>query len=135
MSVDILPTALPLEASRTFCDGVLPYVRNALGVESEDDKKKDVKEALERATIASGGKLRERHIWLKDMVDKYRKDEVRSKEGNNAMLASDQLSSRDVRPAQRKKVLLLGSGMVAGPTVEEICKRPDVELVIGKSKP
>ena len=122
-------------SSRTFCDGVLPYVRNALGVESESDKKKDVKEALERATIASGGKLRERHIWLKDMVDKYRKDEVRRKEGKNAMLASDQLLSRDVRPAQGKKVLLLGSGMVAGPTVEEICKRLDVELVIGKSKP
>ena len=135
MSVDILPTALPLEASRTFCDGVLPYVRNALGVESDGDKKEDVKEALERATIASGGKLRERHIWLKNMVDKYRKGEVRSKEGNKAMLTSDQLSSQDVRPAQRKKVLLLGSGMVAGPTVEEICKGPDVDLVIGKSKP
>ena len=68
-------------------------------------------------------------------MDKYRKDELHNKERNKAMLTSDQLSSRDVRPAQRKKVLLLGSGMVAGPTVEEICKRPDVDLVIGESKP
>jgi alpha-aminoadipic semialdehyde synthase len=30
----------------------------------------------------------------------------------------------------RKKVLMLGSGMVAGPAVDEICKRRDVEILV-----
>lgn len=34
---------------------------------------------------------------------------------------------------KRKKVLLLGSGLVAGPTVDVFVSRGDIELVIGKS--
>jgi alpha-aminoadipic semialdehyde synthase len=35
-------------------------------------------------------------------------------------------------PKKKKKVLLLGSGLVAGPAVEVFDDRGDVELVIGK---
>ncbi|KAG9312632.1 Saccharopine dehydrogenase-domain-containing protein [Chiua virens] len=35
---------------------------------------------------------------------------------------------------KKKKVLMLGSGMVAGPAVQELCKRSDVELVVRNSR-
>ncbi|THH02997.1 hypothetical protein EW145_g6616 [Phellinidium pouzarii] len=62
MAVDILPTALPLEASETFSKDVLPYIRNVANRYNEgngpmDDEVIEMQHALERATIASAGKL------------------------------------------------------------------------------
>ncbi|KAL5513968.1 hypothetical protein ACEPAG_2729 [Sanghuangporus baumii] len=134
MSVDILPTSLPLEASERFCRGVIPYVRNIASRYGEvktsgiDAEERAFDEALERATIASDGKLRKQHEWLRRMVDEYRKSESSAPKSGASSASKEHASS--ARPALRKKILLLGSGMVAGPTVEEICRRKDVELIV-----
>jgi alpha-aminoadipic semialdehyde synthase len=56
----------------------------------------------------------------------------------DATIGSSLIGTRHVRTYQSrnerfrpKKVLMLGSGMVAGPAVDEICNRTDVELVVG----
>ena len=73
----------------------------------------EINETLKRATIVEEGVLQAPHEWLFDNVAQLRSEIV-------------------ARPTQ-KKILLLGSGLVAGPAVEVFASRPDVHLVIGKS--
>lgn len=65
---------------------------------------------LREATIADNGKLTPPHQAL------------------NAMLPGKSTSNS----LGKKTVLLLGSGMVAGPLVEHLMSRPDVKIVVGK---
>lgn len=126
MAVDILPTALPRDASQHFARVLLPYLRTVIGgyhgAPVVDGGERGRAEALERATTAKGGVLAERHRWLED-----------------GPLGAWRAQSRVVKsgaggaPA-RKKVLMLGSGMVAGPAVDEIARHGDVELVVGKCR-
>lgn len=61
---------------------------------------------ISRAVIALDGQLKDRHKWL---------------QSNLTSLTS----------AKKKKVVILGSGFVAGPVVKYLGARSDVELVIG----
>ncbi|KAH8111628.1 Saccharopine dehydrogenase-domain-containing protein [Phellopilus nigrolimitatus] len=135
MAVDILPTALPLEASRSFSDKILPYVRSAAGgydncfgnsgLRTANIKNAtEIQEALERATITSAGFLQKRHQWLQSSVDSFRVSSLHASQ-------SSAYKGTTLASPPKKKILLLGSGMVAGPTVEEICRRTDLELIIG----
>lgn len=155
MSVDILPTALPLEASESFSKGILPYVRGVLrryrgswneaekDTKSEDKREEwEVDEALARATIAEGGALKEKHEWLWDLVDAHRNSAPQTSvaaqpqlgkvQSENELVEEKKTANQSLRPEPSKTVLMLGSGMVAGPAVEEICRRKDVRLVLGK---
>lgn len=129
MAVDILPTALPLEASESFCEGILPYVRSVATKYAKGKSKlvdeAEIRQALDRATIASGGLLREKHQWLQDSVRK-----IQSQRSESSL--EHGCAHQTIRPPRRKSVLLLGAGMVAGPTIEEISLRTDVDLVIGQ---
>ena len=133
MAVDILPTALSREASAHFSEVLSPYLHAVLrtyqsnGTQNADPSQQKYVDALERATIASGGALREPHRWLEAPLGVWR---ARSggAEPDVAKTAGTSL------PARKKRVLLLGSGMVAGPAVDEIARHSDVELVVGKLK-
>ena len=135
MSVDILPTSLPLDASTHFSDVLKPYLRALINRYSGRDvsAEKEHEDALSRATVASEGKLADKHTWLQDLVDKWRSASAsstaaRHPDGTEAV--STTAAGDFIR--RKKKVLMLGSGMVAGPAVEEISKRADVELVVGQ---
>ena len=117
-AIDILPTELPRDASEHFSERLLPYIRQLAG----DSRDPTLEESLDRATIVRSGTLTQPHTWLQSKVEAYR-----------ASFGSRDLSTRP-RPEQRsvkKKVLLLGSGLVAGPAVEVFAARPDVHLIIG----
>lgn len=134
MSVDILPTALPLEASQHFSNALMPYLKVLV------DEYRDFpisggagkhRQALDRATVARDGVLTESHAWLVEPLSTW-KISLGSGGALQASGSSVVSSSNTIPGVQRKKkVLLLGSGLVAKPTVDEICKRPDLELVIG----
>ena len=138
MAVDILPTALPLEASQHFSQAFLPYLRSVISRytgKQQDDK---IKEALDRATVASGGELRSSFEWLRNPLGVW-KDSLRNP-SSSATTSSSVCSDAQAGPTKRKSqigvqpkrnVLMLGSGMVAPPAVAEICSRPDVQLVVG----
>lgn len=138
MSVDILPTALPLESSEHFSKVLLPYLKTLIRsyrddkspIDSEAKKRAD---ALERATIASSGKLRSDHQWLEKPLN-FWKDSVRETSAASQSPGSTTTKGAPAGRPRKKKVLVLGSGMVAGPAIDEICRWGDVELVVGKCR-
>ena len=116
MAVDILPTALPTDASTHFSNVLVPYLECLIASYKGSDQGK-LKDTLDRATVAQEGKLVEKHAWLGEKVETWRAS-----------------SNSKVPPTTKKRrILMLGSGMVAGPAVSEICKRDDIELIVGRS--
>lgn len=71
---------------------------------------------MRNATIADNGKLTQDHQGLK-----------------NILPGSSKASASSSSDSDKKNVLLLGSGMVAGPLVEHLMSRPDVKIIVGKS--
>ncbi|KAJ7319097.1 Saccharopine dehydrogenase-domain-containing protein [Mycena albidolilacea] len=142
MAVDILPASIPFDASEHFSSKLYPYLEGLIEAYRAGVAPQQLDSALEDATIAAGGRLKERHRWLQDNVDKFRA------EGPAAQSVTVQLPAAGVEVTasddggvvvapmgvlRKKKVLLLGSGMVAGPAVEEIAKREDVQLLIASN--
>lgn len=135
MSVDILPAQIPLDASAHFSAALMPYLRTLIrqyqGSLINEDK--DKVEALDRATIAQHGELKGAHKWLTTPLRDFRE-----KQATGATIISPgvQGSIQDKENlagfVPKKKVLLLGSGMVARPVIEEILKRKGVQLVVGE---
>ncbi|GJE94028.1 saccharopine dehydrogenase-domain-containing protein [Phanerochaete sordida] len=123
MAVDILPTALSRDASQHFSDVLRPYLSTLLasysGAPIVCGEERAKAHALERATIAKGGVLTERHRWLED--------------GPLGAWRAQAQASTATSAAPKKKVLVLGSGMVAGPAVDEIARHGDVELVVASN--
>ncbi|KAL1918036.1 uncharacterized protein VTP21DRAFT_3302 [Calcarisporiella thermophila] len=97
MSVDILPTELPKEASQHFNDCLYPHVKELVNGNFKD-------KVLRDATIAHEGKLTAPHQNLNSHLDKHREK-----------------SSASI-PERRKRVLLLGSGFVAKPLVDYLVR-------------
>ena len=116
MAVDILPTALPIDSSTHFSNVLVPYLESLIAGYTGSDQGK-LKGPLAQATVTQEGRLLEKHTWLGERVEAWR--------------ASSGAKAQAV--TRKRRVLLLGSGMVAGPTVSEICKRGDVELIVGMS--
>ena len=139
MSVDILPTALPLESSEHFSNVLLPYLRtlirsyrdgNSTSIVQPEEKKRA--EALERATIARDGVLQNNHKWLEEPLGVW-KEGLQAASTSVSQVSGTSTTKTPPPAKQRKKrVLVLGSGMVAGPAVDEICSWGDVELVVGE---
>jgi len=116
MAVDILPTSLPLDASGHFSDSLRPYLNSV--IDSYHGKPGEEAEAIRRATIVRQGKLEDKHAWLQEKVDGWRQ-------------TTPGHSGRAQGVLKKKNVLLLGSGMVAGPAVQRIAARKDVQLLVG----
>jgi alpha-aminoadipic semialdehyde synthase len=122
MAVDILPASIPLDASNHFSEALLPYMKSLIREYRGEQLSNDHREALARATITTRGELREQHRWLGKSVQAWRE---------NTSPPSPSHPSPTVTTNSKKKVLILGSGMVAAPAVDEISKRPDIELLFG----
>jgi alpha-aminoadipic semialdehyde synthase len=137
VAVDILPAGLPRDASIHFSGKLLRYVRSVVndykGIKGEDAEASD---SVKRATIASEGRLQQRHEWLTEKVEVWRKSQGSRTEDKRP--ASDTSSESDGgmrRTFERqKRILVLGSGMVGGPAVDELASRPDVELIVGECR-
>jgi alpha-aminoadipic semialdehyde synthase len=99
----------------------LPYVKHLtgqIGGSLNAQESREISESISNAKIVSLGVLTEKHQWLQPAVDQWQ-------------------SSQPMNPSQpglvgRKRVLLLGSGLVAGPGVDVFAARQDVSLCIGK---
>jgi alpha-aminoadipic semialdehyde synthase len=147
MSVDILPTSLPLDASTHFSKVLLPYLETLVrrycsgvprGRSVDREEEGEHAEALDKATIAVDGRLVGRHKWLQEGVDKFyagmRALPKKEEEGRVKEAVAETTVEKEGQPGallRKKRLLMLGSGMVAGPAVEEIAKRGDVQLLIG----
>lgn len=138
-SIDILPTELresggttawispltcaAINASKDFSQNIAPYIQRVLTRKSGRGSAADEMDAaLSSATIVKDGQLVPRHQHLDASVSSWRQG-----------FADKTPSGGAPGPRKPKKVLLLGSGLVAGPAVEEFAGRSDVSLRIGTS--
>jgi alpha-aminoadipic semialdehyde synthase len=129
MAVDILPSSLPLDASNHFSDAVFPYLQSLIrDYRGEEEEGGSYSVALDRATVARGGELVGKHQWLEEPLRTWRDRVAPDNAGSSAV---HNKKARNKVGVIRKKVLMLGSGMVAGPAVDEICKRSNVDLLVG----
>jgi alpha-aminoadipic semialdehyde synthase len=133
VAVDILPASLPRDASVHFSEKLLRYVRSVVndykGIKGEDAEASD---SVKRATIASEGRLKQGREWLAEKVEAWRTSQGSRSESKHTASGT---SSENRRVVERKwRVLVLGSGMVAGPAVDELAARPDVEVIVGKCR-
>lgn len=108
------------DASKHFSSRILPYVQRLVSGKSTGD---EIASTLERAKIIDKGRITAEHSWLAPRVEAWRNTE------DNA----DRPSQPSPMPPKKKRVLLLGSGLVAGPAVDVFVARRDIELVIGQS--
>jgi alpha-aminoadipic semialdehyde synthase len=140
MSVDILPASIPLDASKSFSSALEPYLTNLIGHIRMPTFDGTLPPDLERATIASGGVLADKHQWLQPSVDEFRKarrlEETPSNETQLKSVEPCEIETTTTATGhtRKKRILMLGSGMVAAPAVDFISQRSDVELIIGISK-
>ncbi|KAH9840769.1 Saccharopine dehydrogenase-domain-containing protein [Rhodofomes roseus] len=143
MAVDILPTSLPLEASQHFSNVLTPYLRTLIdeyrgSSEPNDEATMLRRAALDRATVAQGGELSKEFEWLKEPLGAWAAGCKASIGPESPVGAAGDATHKLGLPAgqvppRKKRVLMLGSGMVAGPAIEAICRRPDVELVVASN--
>ncbi|KAK4705519.1 alpha-aminoadipic semialdehyde synthase, partial [Phenoliferia sp. Uapishka_3] len=111
-SIEILPSQLPLDSSTHFSEAITPYVTSLLR-DPKSEATNEYSRALKRATIVRDGKLTSNHVGLYELL-KANKEKLGKTE-------------------KRKRVLLLGSGLVAGPAVRVLTSRRDVDLVIASN--
>ncbi|KAF9933130.1 hypothetical protein FBU30_006454 [Linnemannia zychae] len=122
MSVDILPSELPLESSQHFSDSLYPFIKELI----RDNHAHPV---LAGATIAENGSLTPDHENLSNVLT-----ETHAKE-NLAKLKSTLNAKNDGSTfgTKRKNVLLCGSGFVAGPLVDYLLRDPNVDITIASN--
>lgn len=155
MTIEILPAEIPRDASEHFAKALKPYIKGlvqahrrggTLALDSNlGEEEHKVLATLDRATIADNGVLRPQHAWLMERVDAYwaehryklPKPNTATPDGTTISKGSGESStlklngaSQSVKP--KKRVLLLGSGMVAKPAVDVFLGREDIRLVVGK---
>ncbi|TPX69014.1 hypothetical protein SpCBS45565_g02736 [Spizellomyces sp. 'palustris'] len=108
MSIDNLPTELPLEASEYFSNALFPFINQL--VQGNHDHP-----VLKRATIAtSEGKLAPARTKLYDVLAKH---------------------GQGIKVKANQRVLLLGSGFVSAPLVDYLLRAPNRSVTIASNMP
>lgn len=130
MSVDILPASMPLDASIHFSNALGPYLGELVRQYQTEGASNGgaYADAIRDATIAENGKLRgewQGLLW----------DGVRNFAGTNYIkhqtVARPPISGISAGLNDKKRFLLLGSGMVAQPAVDYLLNKLGGKLVIG----
>ena len=93
----------------------------------------EIAKTLERAKIVNEGVITSEHSWLAPRVEGWRNTQAGSSSRSAPTPDAAQAVKSSIMKDKRKKVLLLCSGLVAGPAVDVFVSRGDIELVIGKS--
>ncbi|KAF8603401.1 hypothetical protein BDV93DRAFT_442477 [Ceratobasidium sp. AG-I] len=143
MTVEILPAELPRDASKHFSRALGPYLGALVGMHAKaKEKERMLMDTVERATIAKGGVLRPSHAWLMERVEAFwagTKEEQKVPGGGlltptaTPTPASVSASTTATPGTPKKRILLLGSGMVAKPAVDVFLARNDVRLVVASN--
>jgi alpha-aminoadipic semialdehyde synthase len=123
------------DASTYFSSKILPYVRYLVS----SPERGAIGDTIQRAIIVKDGQLEETHKGLMPSVQAYRATAVTvpgaENSSINGTLADGCTAIRRsgiVQRSVKKRVLLLGSGLVAGPAVQVISARKDIDLGIGE---
>lgn len=130
MSVDILPASIPKDASMHFSGALMPYIQQYLTWCTTPNAA--YPEPLAAATIAINGLLTRNHKWLYRQMISSAKTQAPERVPVSSQVSPPPNTLSPASTTQpRKRILMLGSGMVAQPAVDMIARREDVDLVIG----
>lgn len=125
-------TSVAIDASTHFSTCILPYVQSLIDESGQGD---EIDQTLQRAKIVDKGVIAAEHSWLAPRVEGWRNTQA----GSSRQMAPTSTAGENTAghtgtsllKEKKKKVLLLGSGLVAGPAVDVFVARGDVDLVIG----
>ncbi|OTF75054.1 alpha-aminoadipic semialdehyde synthase, mitochondrial-like protein, partial [Euroglyphus maynei] len=110
-SIDNMPTQLPLEATQSFGDLLKPYIFDIINSNANEPFEKfNGSDVVQRAVIASNGKLTSNFEYIMEM--RAQKDKNRCGKSDN-----------------QKSVLVLGAGFVAAPLVEILTRDEKVHVI------
>ncbi|KAG0260345.1 hypothetical protein BG011_001946 [Mortierella polycephala] len=115
MSVDILPSELPLESSQHFSDSLYPFIKELI-------RENYSHPVLAGATVAESGSLKPAHENLTKVLK-----ETHAKESLAKIRSALPIGTKP------KNVLLCGSGFVAGPLVDYLLRDPNVNITIASN--
>ncbi|KAJ1303925.1 hypothetical protein OPQ81_008336 [Rhizoctonia solani] len=146
MTVEILPAELPRDASKHFSKALKPYLKGlvraherggtlSLGEQAGEEEQR-VSRTLDRATIAENGTLRPQHAWLMERVFAHwaQKGSTQPNSETSGVSSTNLGINKTAQPVKpKKRVLLLGSGMVAKPAVDVFLGREDIRLVVASN--
>lgn len=113
-SIDNMPTQLPLEATDYFGDLLYPYAVDILN----SDATKPLEDytflpEVEGAIIASNGKLTPNFEYINELREQNNRTKHKTIEGS---------------PTGKKRILILGAGMVSAPLVEYLSRDNDISM-------
>ncbi|KAG0000524.1 hypothetical protein BGZ79_005829, partial [Entomortierella chlamydospora] len=123
MSVDILPSELPLESSQHFSNALYPFVKELIRGNNDHP-------VLAGATVAEGGSLKPTHEGLNKVLKETNAKENLAKLKASLGATGKTSFGSSIKP---KKVLLCGSGFVAGPLVNYLLRDPNVSITIASN--
>ncbi|XP_032867386.1 alpha-aminoadipic semialdehyde synthase, mitochondrial isoform X3 [Tyto alba] len=111
-SIDNLPAQLPIEATEYFGDMLFPYIEEMLLSEgSEPLEKQNYSPVVRDAVIASNGSLTAKYEYIQKLRE--------SRE-----------YTQSLKMANKKRVLLLGSGYVSGPVLEYLTRDSNIDITV-----
>ncbi|KAI9496686.1 Saccharopine dehydrogenase-domain-containing protein [Zychaea mexicana] len=111
MGIDILPAELASDSSKHFSSVLYPHIKDLIHPKAESLI--NLPPMLAHATIADNGQLVGAHSSLESLLP--------------------QTNSGHGGSSSKRTVLLLGSGMVAGPLVQRLTQRSDVRVVVASN--
>lgn len=115
-SIDNMPTQLPTEATDYFGDLLYPYAIDLF----DSDARKPLEEhqflpEVEGAIIASNGKLTPNFEYINELREQNQRSRHKSLEGSSE---------------GKKRILVLGAGMVSAPLVEYLSRDNDISMKV-----
>ncbi|KAF9909683.1 hypothetical protein BX616_011078 [Lobosporangium transversale] len=123
MSVDILPSELPLESSQHFSDSLYPFIKELIRDNTDHP-------VIAGATIAENGSLKPAHKALSGVLRDTNAKEALAKLKVAIGSTGQSNSGSSNKP---KKVLLCGSGFVAGPLVDYLLRDSNISITIASN--
>ncbi|KAI8461948.1 Saccharopine dehydrogenase-domain-containing protein [Phakopsora pachyrhizi] len=126
ISIEILPSELPRDASIDFSAAILPYLADLIESKLSDSstESNSLIKSLENATICKDGKLAPKHQGLSNLLSNF--FEKSTQKTQTVVNQVDKVSVGD----SQKSVAIFGSGLVAKPAIQVLLSDPNVKLTI-----
>ncbi|KAH9461185.1 hypothetical protein Pst134EA_017495 [Puccinia striiformis f. sp. tritici] len=123
ISIEILPSELPKDASEDFSSAIFPYItsliQSKLSQNAVEVEQPELLHRLKNGMICGDGKLMPQHEGLTSLLADSPGPE-RTKPASNKIQVS----------GEARKVVIFGSGLVAKPAIETLLQEPNVEVII-----
>lgn len=88
MSIEILPSELPIDASRHFSESIFDYVRTLCGLDGGEKHSATRQTSLDNAHLIRSGQLESQHAWLQGSLAETKRPTVQKPKRNVVLFGS-----------------------------------------------